>query len=115
MLVFKQLIVYLFSDHAIYENSELEKTDPLNEIKVEKADEKESINKEEKSSQQILSQSQVCRLNEFSLTRIFQWLEICMLIYDILAHLHSHYSINIKKNQQVKKTWKRPLHVVPIV
>lgn len=65
MLVFKQLIVYIFSDHAIYENSELEKTDPLNEIKVEKADEKESINKEEKSSQQILSQSQVCRLNEF--------------------------------------------------
>lgn len=65
MLVFKQLIVYLFSDHAIYENSELEKTDPLNGIKVEKADEKESTNKEEKSSQQILSQSQVCRLNEF--------------------------------------------------
>eukprot|EP00105_Crassostrea_gigas_P027005 XP_011448187.2 PREDICTED: myc box-dependent-interacting protein 1-like [Crassostrea gigas] len=46
------------SDHAIYENSELEKTDPLNGIKVEKADEKESTNKEEKSSQQILSQSQ---------------------------------------------------------
>lgn len=48
MLVFKQLIVYFFLDYVIYENSELEKIDLLNEIKVEKVDEKELINKEEK-------------------------------------------------------------------
>lgn len=42
------MIVYFFLDYVIYENSELEKIDLLNEIKVEKVDEKELINKEEK-------------------------------------------------------------------
>lgn len=79
MLVFKQVVkfMYIFLDHAIYENSELEKTDSVKEIKVEKTEEKESTNKEEKSSQQILSHSQVCRKNKpgfffNSLSRILQ-------------------------------------------